>query len=127
MSTKRRSDAIRVLEKRTGGPVTLGGFLELSGLPRDALAGTQFGLARAVVYRRVSRGGTGLFEYPAYLGFSVEAGNVWQTRDDVDASDLELGGSLFLGADSPFGPIYLAAGLSEHGEQAFYLLLGKTF
>ena len=41
---------------------TLGGFLELSGLPRDALTGTQYGLARAIVFRRVSRGGTGLFE-----------------------------------------------------------------
>jgi NTE family protein len=61
------------------------------------------------------------------MGFSIETGNVWQTRDDVDASDLELGGSIFLGADSPFGPIYLAAGLGESGEQAFYLLLGKTF
>ena len=61
------------------------------------------------------------------MGFSIEAGNVWQTRDDVDMGDLEMGGSLFLGADSPFGPIYLAAGLGENGEQAFYLLLGKTF
>jgi NTE family protein len=123
-------DAGSALDDRVNSPqelFTLGGFLELSGLPRDALAGTQFGLARAVVYRRVSRGGTGLFEYPAYMGFSIETGNVWQTRDDVDASDLELGGSIFLGADSPFGPIYLAAGLGESGEQAFYLLLGKTF
>jgi NTE family protein len=106
---------------------TLGGFLELSGLPRDALTGTQYALARAVFYQRVSRGGTGLFEYPAYLGFSIEAGNVWQTRGDVDLGDLEMAGSLFFGADSPFGPIYLAAGLGEKGEQAFYLLLGKTF
>ena len=106
---------------------TLGGFLQLSGLPRDALAGTQYGLARAIVFRRVSRGGTGLFEFPAYLGFSVEAGNVWQTRDDVDLDRLELGGSLFFGAESPLGPVYLAAGFAEQGERALYLLLGRTF
>jgi NTE family protein len=123
-------EAGSALDDRVNSPqdlFTLGGFLELSGLPRDALTGTQYGLARAVVYQRVSRGGTGLFEYPAYLGFSIEAGNVWQTRDDVDADDLEMAGSVFFGADSPFGPIYLAAGLGEGGEQAFYLLLGKTF
>jgi NTE family protein len=106
---------------------TLGGFLELSGLPRDALAGTQYGLVRVLGYKRVSRGGTGFFEFPAYLGLSLEAGNVWATRDDVDWGDLEMGGSLFLGADTPVGPLYLAAGLGEGGVRAFYLLLGYTF
>jgi NTE family protein len=106
---------------------TLGGFLNLSGLPADALAGTQYGIARAITYRRISRGGTGFLEFPAYLGVSFEAGNVWQTRDDIDYGDLETAGSLFLGAESPFGPVYLAAGFSEGGASAFYLLLGRTF
>ena len=106
---------------------TLGGLFDLSGLPSDAKVGTQYGIARAIVYRRISRGGTGFFEFPAYLGVSVEAGNVWATRDDVDFGDLETGGSFFLGAESPFGPVYLAAGLASGGERAFYLYLGKTF
>ena len=106
---------------------TLGGLFDLSGLTPDAKVGTQYGIARAIVYRRISRGGTGFFEFPAYIGFSVEAGNVWATRDDVDFGDLETGGSLFLGAESPFGPVYLAAGLASGGERAFYLYLGKTF
>jgi NTE family protein len=123
-------DAGSALDDELNSPqdlFTLGGFLQLSGLPRDALAGTQYGLARAIVFRRVSRGGTGLFEFPAYLGFSLEAGNVWQTRDDVDLDRLELGGSLFFGAESPLGPVYLAAGFAEQGERALYLLLGRTF
>jgi len=106
---------------------TLGGFLELSGLPADAIAGTQYGLARAIAFRRVSRGGTGFFEFPAYAGLSFETGNAWQTRDDVDWGDLETAGSLFLGAESPLGPVYLAAGFGEGGRRAFYLLLGRTF
>jgi NTE family protein len=65
--------------------------------------------------------------FPAYLGVSFEAGNVWQTRDEVAYGDLEAAGSLFLGAESPFGPVYLAAGFSEGGAAAFYLLLGRTF
>jgi NTE family protein len=118
------------LDERVVSPqqlYTLGGFLELSGLPSDALAGTQYGLARAVLFRRVSRGGTGFFEFPAYVGASFEAGNAWATRDDVDWGGVETAGSLFLGAESPFGPVYLAAGLAEGGARAFYLLLGKTF
>jgi NTE family protein len=106
---------------------TLGGLFDISGLAPDAMSGTQFGIARGIVYRRISRGGTGFFEFPAYLGVSVEAGNVWQTRDQVDWGDLQTGGSLFLGAESPFGPLYLAAGLASGGETAFYLYLGKTF
>jgi NTE family protein len=105
----------------------LGGLFDISGLTPDARVGTQFGIARAIVYRRISRGGTGFFEFPAYLGISAEAGNVWATRDDVDFGDLETGGSVFLGAESPFGPVYLAAGLASGGERAFYLYLGKTF
>ena len=106
---------------------TLGGFLELSGLPYDSLIGTQYGLARAIVYRRVSRGGTGFLELPTYIGASVEAGNAWATEDVVDWGDLQAGGSLFVGAESPFGPVYLAAGFGEGGVRAFYLLLGYTF
>jgi NTE family protein len=123
-------DAGSALHDRVNSPqelFTLGGFLDISGLPPDALAGTQYGIARAILYRRISRGGTGFFEFPAYLGFSLEAGNVWQRREDVELDRLLTGGSLFLGAESPFGPVYLAAGLAEGGERAFYLYLGKTF
>ncbi len=105
---------------------TLGGFLNLSGLPVDALIGTQYGIVRTILYRRISRGGTGLFEFPAYLGASFEAGNVWQNKDAVDLTDLKTGGSVFLGAETPFGPLYLAGGFAE-GDAAFYLMLGKTF
>jgi NTE family protein len=123
-------DAGSALDDAVNSPnelFTLGGLFDISGLPPDALAGTQYGIARGIVYRRISRGGTGLFEFPAYLGVSVEVGNAWATRDDVDLGNLETGGSLFLGAESPFGPVYLAAGLANGGERAFYLYLGKTF
>jgi NTE family protein len=123
-------DGGSALDDRVNSPLQLfrlGGFLDLSGLPPDSLSGTQYGIARTMFYRKVSRGGTGFFEFPAYAGFSLEAGNVWQRRRDVKLSDLETSGSLFLGAESPFGPVYLAAGLGEGGERAFYLYLGKTF
>jgi len=105
----------------------LGGLFDLSGLAPDTLTGTQYGIARAIVYRKVSRGGTGFFEFPAYVGFSVEAGNTWQKRSDVAFGDLVTAGSLFLAAETPFGPVYLATGLAEGGRKALYLYLGKTF
>jgi NTE family protein len=123
-------EAGSALDDRVASPqqlYTLGGFLELSGLPVDAMVGTQYGLARAIVYRRVSRGGTGFFEFPAYLGVSVEAGDTWDASGDFEWNSVQPAGSIFLGAESPVGPVYLAAGLSEGGQQAFYLLLGRTF
>ena len=36
-------------------------------------------------------------------------------------------GGVYLGVDSPVGPIYLGSGWGEHHEQAFYFFLGRTF
>jgi NTE family protein len=32
-----------------------------------------------------------------------------------------------LGIDTLLGPVYLATGYEEHGREAFYLFLGRTF
>jgi hypothetical protein len=34
-------------------------------------------------------------------------------------------GSLFLSADTPLGPLYIAVGFGEGGERAYYLFLGR--
>ena len=48
-------------------------------------------------------------------------------RDEVELDGVTLAGSFFFGAESPLGPVYLAAGFAEQGERALYLLLGRTF
>ena len=72
------------------------------------------------------RGPPGPGDLPAF-GVSLETGNTWLTRDDVEFGGLQTAGSLFLAAESPFGPVYLAGGWGEGGASAFYLLLGRTF
>jgi NTE family protein len=42
-------------------------------------------------------------------------------------SDLILAGSLFLGLDTPLGPLYLAYGRAEGGNDSAYFFLGQTF
>jgi NTE family protein len=106
---------------------TLGGFFNLSGLPPGALAGPHYGIGRLIYYRKIGRGGEGVLDLPAYLGVSFEAGNVWQDRHDASFGDLEMDGSLFLGVDTPLGPLYLATGYHSGGGTAFYLFLGRTF
>lgn len=105
---------------------TLGGFLRLSGLERGQLSGPYAGLARIVYYRRVGDSAGGLFEMPVYVGASIESGNTWAGSDAIGFDSLRTNGSLFLGIDSYFGPVYLAAGMAEGGGTNFYLFVGAT-
>jgi NTE family protein len=106
---------------------SLGGFLNLSGLPPGFLAGPYYGIGRLLYYRRVGRGGEGVLDLPAYAGVSLEAGNAWLTRNEMSIGDLRFNASLYFGLDTPLGPVYLATGYDEGGDNAFYLFLGRTF
>ncbi len=101
----------------------LGGFLRLSGLERGEIAGPHAALAKLVFYRRVGHS-KGILDTPIYLGVSAEAGNVWQSRDDMSFDSALVSGSLFAGLDTFIGPVYLAAGFAEHGQSNFSLFIG---
>jgi NTE family protein len=105
----------------------LGGFLNLSGLRADSLLGPDFGIARLLYYRQIGRGGPGYFDVPTYLGLSLEAGNVWLSRSAASLANTRKDASIFLGMDTLLGPLYLATGFDQHGNEAFYLFLGHTF
>lgn len=105
----------------------LGGFFNLSGLAPGSVSGPHYGIGRLIYYRKIGRGGAGVLDLPAYAGFSLEAGNTWLDSDDVSMGDLRKDASLFFGVDTPLGPVYLATGFDEGGDQAFYLFLGRTF
>jgi NTE family protein len=62
---------------------------------------------------------------PTYAGVSLELGNVWERRSDIDVDSARFNGAAFLGLDTFLGPVYLAAGVDEHGSRSFYLLLGR--
>ncbi|MEL7311954.1 MAG: patatin-like phospholipase family protein [Pseudomonadota bacterium] len=104
----------------------LGGFLNLSGLDRNALVGPHAAVSRLVYQRRVGRTGGGFFDWPLYLGASVEAGNVWDRAGLASTSDLIFNGSLFARLDTFLGPAYLASGFGENGETTLYFFLGAT-
>ncbi len=100
----------------------LGGFLNLSGFNQQELSGANLGLARAIYLRKLS---TGLID--TYAGASLEVGNVWEDRADIRFDNLRLGSSLFLGADTFIGPLYLGYGLADGGYDALYLFLGRPW
>jgi NTE family protein len=105
----------------------LGGFLNLSGLKAQSLSGEHFGIARFLFYRQIGRAGPGFLDVPAYLGLSLETGNVWDRRSDMSFGSARKDASLFVGFDTLLGPVYLATGFEEGGPSALYLFLGRTF
>jgi NTE family protein len=106
---------------------TLGGFLNMSGIPPDGLVGPHFAIARGIYYRQIGKSGEGFLNVPVYLGASIEEGNVWSARRDISFSGARTNGSLFLGLDTILGPVYFATGFDEGGGSAYYLFLGRTF
>ncbi len=105
----------------------LGGFLQLSGVRADTLSGPQYAIGRLIYLHKVGNGGEGILDVPAYIGASIESGNVWQQRSQIGFGSLRTDFSLFVAADTYVGPVYLATGHDESGSTAFYLYLGRSF
>ena len=101
----------------------IGGFYEIAGLNENELTGQHSGRVLASYYRRIGD----IVFLPAYAGITVEAGNAWQNKADISLSDTITGGSIWVGADTPIGPVYLAYGRAETHDDAFYLFLGPIF
>jgi len=100
-----------------------GGFLRLSGLAQDELTGQQAGIARLIYLRQIQN----VQFFKAYAGASLELGNVWQDTSDIGFGDTIFAGSVFIGADTPIGPIYLGYGHTDTGDGSLYLFLGPLF
>ncbi|HSQ09822.1 MAG TPA: patatin-like phospholipase family protein [Burkholderiaceae bacterium] len=105
----------------------LGGFLYLSGLQRQQIKTQDFTFGRLVY--RTKMGDIPFFE-GVYLGASAEAARtkllipVWN-GEPADGYVNVLAGSVFLGVDSPLGPLYVGFGYSSKENRAVYLFLGR--
>jgi len=95
----------------------------LSGLAPDQISGRQMGLATFAYYRRLNE----VDLFPLFAGFTLETGNVWLQQSDVSFASLRYSGSVFLGVDTPIGPVYLAYGHSDDGQGAVYFYLGNPW
>jgi|HubBroStandDraft_6_1064221.scaffolds.fasta_scaffold08807_5 NTE family protein len=118
----------------TGGSQTnvrtffpLGGFLNLSGVQAQTLAGPQYAIGRLIYLRKVGNGGEGILDVPAYIGSSFEIGNVWADHHDISLGDTRKDFSIFFGADTYVGPAYFAVGYDESGSFQLFLFLGRSF
>lgn len=104
----------------------LGGFGSLSGTAKDSLYDQFAGRALIAYYKKLddlpTKIGRGL-----YGGFTFELGGVWEDTRDIDLDSARWGTSVFLGADTFIGPLYLGYGVGEGNEQSLYLYMGSIW
>jgi NTE family protein len=101
----------------------IGGFFNLSGFAKNELTGQHTAHLLAGFHRRLGRSGT----FPLYVGITLEKGNAWDNRSEMSLGNSLDAGSLWLGADTPIGPVYLGYGAAEGGRNSVYVFLGSTF
>ena len=109
-------------------PKELGGFLNLSGIPRNSLIGQNLAYTSLIYRYRWFDNDFGLFESPFYVGASLEYGGVWSNNNlTFDEAPVYAAGSVFAGIDSPIGPIILAYGRTEDNFDSVYLIVGTSY
>ncbi|MCU1772500.1 patatin-like phospholipase family protein [Pseudomonas sp. 13B_3.2_Bac1] len=104
----------------------LGGARQLSGFREDSISGQNVSLMRAVYYRRLTPRAYLPLDFPLYAGASLERGRAWNNDNEFDSGYINAA-SVFIGFDTPLGPLNFTYGLNDANEQAVYLNLGQTF
>ncbi|MGB8922925.1 MAG: patatin-like phospholipase family protein [Pseudomonas sp.] len=104
----------------------LGGARQLSGFREDSISGQNISLMRAVYYRRLTPRSYLPLDFPLYAGASLERGRAWNNNNEFDSGYINAA-SVFIGFDTPLGPLNFTYGLNDANEQAVYLNLGQTF
>jgi len=96
-------------------PLQLGGFLRLSGTPRNSIDGRVVVLGRAVVARNIG-------QMPTGLGGAVRGG--FDEAQRIRFGELRQAGSGFVSVDTRFGPLFFAVGSTRGIGSTLYLFLG---
>jgi NTE family protein len=101
----------------------MGGFFDISGLNRNQLSGQYAMRVGTAYYRRIGN----LALFPAFVGVSLELGNVFQSRSAISSANSIFGASFWSGVSTPVGPVYVGYGRADNGDDAFYVFLGRIF
>lgn len=107
-------------------PLSLGGFLRLSGTPADSLSNKTVALGRVVMAHRIGSMPAALGG-AVRLGFSAELGGGFGEKEAIKFSKIKRAVSGFVAFDTRFGPLYVGAGATHANGASFYLFLGPIW
>ncbi|MFM7133264.1 MAG: hypothetical protein ACKO0W_03000, partial [Planctomycetota bacterium] len=102
----------------------LGGFLNLTGLPRNSDPANNLAVGALAARYRLNTSAL-LLDIPLWLGGSYEAGATADRRGDV-LDRLRQGGSAFVAADTPLGAVLVGGGLAESEGMTLFLFVGRA-
>jgi NTE family protein len=106
---------------------TLGGAFSFPGYNVDELTGETYAVARAMFRYRLTDRSQSVISIPLYVGATLVGGNTWARHGDANWDNLRVGGSVFFGADTLIGPVFLVFGAADHDRTSIYFFLGKPF
>ena len=101
----------------------LGGLFELPGYGVNELSGQHLYLIRTAYRRPLME----LFNTSPELGITLQYGQVFEEEDDISLSDGITAAGLWLGWDTPIGPIYIGAGRADSNQNSMYIIVGRIF
>ena len=105
----------------------LGGFLRLSGLATDEILSDRTGLARLLAYFELSRFDLGALSQSVFAGISLETGGAFDHGNPVTRDALRYAGSVYVGAKTVIGPVFLGYGVADGGSNRVYFSIGQRF
>jgi NTE family protein len=102
---------------------SLGGFHRLSGYKVGQVVGNNLALLRLGYYHRLALN-PGLAR-AVFAGGTVELGNAWKHSSSIRQQGLRAAFSLYLGADTGAGPVYLGLVHAPRGSTGLYFFIGR--
>ena len=102
---------------------TLGGFNELSGFAQNQLSGDKVSYAGLRIEKIIGRLPMGL-RGDMRAGVALETGKVGTPYTETQLTGWMNSASIYLGGETPLGPVYLGYGRSDSGASSVYLFLG---
>ncbi|MXR36896.1 patatin-like phospholipase family protein [Craterilacuibacter sinensis] len=101
----------------------LGGFLNLSGYAQDQLVGDDMRFAQLRAEKIIGQLPLGL-RGDMRLGLALEGATFGRRFSESQLEGWQASATLYLGGETPLGPVYLGYGHAKQGPNAVYLFLG---
>jgi NTE family protein len=102
---------------------SLGGFLQLSGFQRNQILAGDLRFASIRGERVIGRMPLGL-RGDLRIGMSLETGKARDRYTETNLDGWQQAVALYLGGETPLGPLYFGAGYAKGGHKSVYLFLG---
>jgi NTE family protein len=101
----------------------LGGFLALSGYARNQILAEEVRLFTVRAEKVIGKMPLGL-EGDLRIGVSLETGRARRRFTETHVEGWQQAGALYLGGETPVGPLFLGYGYAKGGHSSIYLFIG---